>query len=264
MCSVDVAALPAGHSLSGGSSGSSLLLSCASAASVSTRREISQRSIHGRASQRWDLSTPRLAPPRRLVSDATVRRLVRRCREDVADQKRSEDEAEQARIDAAVQKLPKDEETRLAVEANTVRQQEARFTVETTAETQLLSTEMQHERASIETGESGKESESVREETARESYEEAEQAEQIQLDSSSKKDSEQLYGLKAAAPQLSDAADGGVARGRGREAVALQLPELPLPSHLPIADSHGVFDRRKPSLLPVKSRKRLISILRGR
>ena len=259
--SVDVATPKAGHSLSGGSSGSSLLLSCASTASVSTRREISQRSIRGRASRRWDLSTPRLAPPRRLVSDATVRRLVRRCREDVADQKRSEDEAEQARIDAAVQKLPKDEETRLAVEANTVRQQEARFTVETTAETQLLSTEMQHERASIETGESGKESESVREETARESYEEAEQAEQLQLDSSSKKDSEQLYGLKAAAPQLSD---GGVARGRGREAVALQLPELPLPSHLPIADSHGVFDRRKPSLLPVKSRKRLISILRGR
>ena len=256
--SVDVATPKSGHSLSGGSSGSSLLLSFASAASVSTRREISQRSNRARASRRCGLSTPRLAPPRRLVSDATVRRLVRRCREDVADQKRSEDEAEQESIDAEVQKLPKDEEKGLAAEANAVRQhehQEPRFTVETTAETQLVPTEMQHERASIETGESEKESESVREETARESYEVAQQAEQIQLDSSSKNDAKQLYGPKAAAQQLSDI-------GRGREAPALQLLELPLPSHLPIADV--VFDRRKPSLLPVKSRKRLISILHSR
>eukprot|EP01043_Picozoa_sp_COSAG02_P032233 COSAG02_NODE_2146_length_9670_cov_7.714136_3_plen_245_part_00 len=120
--SVDVATQNSGHSLAVGSSGVSLEeLSTTTAALVTTRREISLRSIrHDRAARRSDLCTPRLVPPGRFVSEATVRRLVKRCQEDVANQKREEDEIEQARIDVELRQLAEKENERLAAEAKAI------------------------------------------------------------------------------------------------------------------------------------------------
>lgn len=116
MRSVAVAPQSSERSLDGQSSGASLLPTSSAAALVPTRREISLRRIRNRAVRRSDLAIPRFLPPAHFVSDATVRRLVRRCREDVADQKRWEDQAEQARIDAEVKRIESEEKAQLAAE----------------------------------------------------------------------------------------------------------------------------------------------------
>lgn len=100
------------------------LLSSSSAALVATRREISRRNVHSRKARRADLATPRLVPPGRFVSDATVRRLARRCREDIAVRKRVEDEAALAAIAAEEARLIAEEEARLFAEREAAWQRE--------------------------------------------------------------------------------------------------------------------------------------------
>ena len=135
--SVDIAARKSEHSLAGGVSAVSLQLRSTSAASVATRRELSLRSIrHDRAARRSDLCIPRLVPSRRFVSDTTVRRLVKRCQEDVANQKRKEDEIEQVRIDVELKQLAAKENERLDAEDKHVEKceaQAARLTAQTEA-----------------------------------------------------------------------------------------------------------------------------------
>jgi hypothetical protein len=91
---------------------------------VATRREISRRNVHSRKARRADLATPRLVPPGRFVSDATVRRLARRCREDIAVRKRVEDEAALAAIAAEEARLIAEEEARLFAEREAAWQRE--------------------------------------------------------------------------------------------------------------------------------------------
>lgn len=67
------------------------------------RRSIGQSGIRDRRSRRKQLSTPRMEPARRLVSDTTVRRLVRRCKAEVAAQKQADDDVIAAQIAAAEQ-----------------------------------------------------------------------------------------------------------------------------------------------------------------